>query len=208
MNMTLEQIWRLPATRRGGHSALPEQIDRGLGLSQGASIAKFCYLDKQPVTRQKQYSGDVRKLTLNELLARNLGRIKDARDLTLEEIAKKCRLSQRTIGYYLDPDKRAPTRSGKKGSAKLNEVDALAAGLGVSVWDLLGDTEALLGSELNYSRHAQLLAEHFDDAVPEGSKKAISALIAATQAIDAIFRQVDTPSPSPALTPIAKKHPV
>lgn len=142
MNTTLEQQWQRVATRHGAHLKPPKQIDRGLVSSQDANIAKFCYIDKQPITNRGQYAGKVPKPSLNELLVANLGRIKDARDLTLPYIAKQCGLSQRTIGYYLDPDKRAPTRSGKLGSAKLNEIDALARGLGVSVWDLLGDGSA------------------------------------------------------------------
>ena len=177
MNTTLEQQWQRVATRHGAHLKPPERIDRGLGSSQDANIAKFCYINKQPIANRTQYADKVPKTTLNELLAANLGRIKDARDLTLPYIAKKCGLSQRTIGYYLDPDKRAPTRSGKLGSEKLNEVDALASGLGVSVWDLLGDGSA--GPSRAHSYHAEVLALRFDQMMRVNPGNEADALIAA-----------------------------
>lgn len=88
MNTTLEQQWQRVATRHGAHLKPPKQIDRGLVSSQDANIAKFCYIDKQPIANRTQYADKVPKTTLNELLAANLGRIKDARDLTLPYIAK------------------------------------------------------------------------------------------------------------------------
>jgi len=191
MNTTLEQQWQRVATRHGAHLKPPKQIDRGLVSSQDANIAKFCYIDKQPITNRGQYAGKVPKPSLNELLVANLGRIKDARDLTLPYIAKQCGLSQRTIGYYLDPDKRAPTRSGKLGSAKLNEIDALARGLGVSVWDLLGDGSA--GPSRTYSYHAEVLAMKFDQSVPINSAQSAETLMAAMQAIDAAARPISAP---------------
>lgn len=69
MSTTLEQQWQRVATRHGAHLKPPERIDRGLGSSQDANIAKFCYINKQPIANRTQYADKVPKTTLNELLA-------------------------------------------------------------------------------------------------------------------------------------------
>lgn len=74
---------------------------------------------------------------INEVLARNLRRIAQERQLNTVSLAKACGLSQRTMSNYLSPGLRNPGKSGKAPSAKLTEVAALDEALGVKPWDLL-----------------------------------------------------------------------
>lgn len=74
---------------------------------------------------------------INEVLARNLRRIAEEKNLNTVSLAKACGLSQRSMSNYLSPELRTRGKSGKAPSAKLSEVAALADALGVKPWDLL-----------------------------------------------------------------------
>jgi len=54
-----------------------------------------------------------------------------------QALADKSGVSQRTIGNYLKPTLRDDTSSGKEPSAKVTELNKLAAALGIEVWQLL-----------------------------------------------------------------------
>jgi transcriptional regulator with XRE-family HTH domain len=78
------------------------------------------------------------KLPINEVLAVNLAYFMKKRGFTQAALAARVGLAQRTIGNYLKPSLRqAESKSGKAPSAKLTEVEKIADGLEVQVWELL-----------------------------------------------------------------------
>lgn len=78
------------------------------------------------------------KLPINEVLAVNLAHFMKEKGFTQSSLGRKAGIAQRTIGNYLKPELRqAESKSGKPASAKLTEVEKIADGLGVEVWELL-----------------------------------------------------------------------
>lgn len=105
--------------------------------------------------------------SINQVLANNLARHMEDKELTQMALAGKAKMGQTTVSLYLNPDRRTPGKSGKEPSAKLAEVQRLADALGTELWQLLrppGDPASSL------SRAAQELAQAFD-AVPHGDEK-------------------------------------
>lgn len=77
-------------------------------------------------------------MPINEVLALNLAHFMKERGFTQASLGKKVGLAQRTVGNYLKPSLRnTESKSGKPPSAKLTEVEKIADGLGVEVWELL-----------------------------------------------------------------------
>lgn len=74
---------------------------------------------------------------INAILASNLQHYMESRKLTQKALGEKAGMAQTTIGFYLSPERRKPSKSGKVPSANLGDVQKLAAGLGVQVWELL-----------------------------------------------------------------------
>lgn len=74
---------------------------------------------------------------LNEALAANLKELMEKRGLTQMALAKLCGIGQTTISLYLNPERRRTGADGKPGSAKLTEVEMLAAALDVQPWELI-----------------------------------------------------------------------
>jgi transcriptional regulator with XRE-family HTH domain len=101
-------------------------------------IAKFCAPRKQPIAMQSAQSSAMVKKTLNQILAENLKAVLAARSLSAKELGKKARVSPRTIGNYT-ADEQAFTASGKERSAKLAEIERIAAALDVHPLQLLTD---------------------------------------------------------------------
>lgn len=60
-----------------------------------------------------------------------------ARGFTQAALAAKSSIAQTTISLYLRPGARGDTTTGRAGSPTLANVEALAAALGVEVWELL-----------------------------------------------------------------------
>jgi transcriptional regulator with XRE-family HTH domain len=78
------------------------------------------------------------KPAINDVLAENLRYFMQERGFNQSTLGKKAGLAQRTIGNYLKPSLRqAETKSGKLPSAKLTELEKVAAALGVEPWELL-----------------------------------------------------------------------
>jgi transcriptional regulator with XRE-family HTH domain len=83
--------------------------------------------------------------TLNQILAANLRAQMEKKGLSANALGKLAGLSPRTIANYLrgdDPEAPA-SKSGKKRSAKLEEVEMLAAGLEVPAQALLVDADTV-----------------------------------------------------------------
>lgn len=79
--------------------------------------------------------------TLNQTLAENLSREMARQKLTAKALALKAGVAPNTVGNYLRSDGTDYTASGKERSAKLAEVERIAAALGVSPLSLLTDHE-------------------------------------------------------------------
>jgi transcriptional regulator with XRE-family HTH domain len=75
--------------------------------------------------------------TINRVLARNLAYWMGEARLTQAALAEKAGVSQKTISNYLNPDQRVEGSKGKEPSAKLTELNNIAAALGVDLWQLL-----------------------------------------------------------------------
>lgn len=74
---------------------------------------------------------------LNQALAENLAYYMEQKGLKQMALAKKCGIGQTTISLYLTPERRKMGKDGKPGSAKLTEVEMLAAALELDPVDLL-----------------------------------------------------------------------
>ncbi len=75
---------------------------------------------------------------INEVLAENIAAAMERKGiLSQTELAKRSGLAQTTISNYLHPENRLPGKSGKPPSAKLSEVERIAAALDVESWNLL-----------------------------------------------------------------------
>jgi len=78
---------------------------------------------------------DIQTSALNLALAANLARVMSTRSISQYALAKKSGIAQSTISLYLNPDARQSKRRPR--SAKLAEIEILAAALDVSPLDLL-----------------------------------------------------------------------
>lgn len=93
----------------------------------------------------------VSKTPINQVLAENLAHFMEERGLNQVALSRKSGVSQRSISNYLNPDARAAGKSGKAPSAKLSEVELIAASLDIEAWQLLRkmtDTERVLYSSV------------------------------------------------------------
>ena len=63
------------------------------------------------------------KMPINEVLAVNLAYFMAEQGHTQASLARKVGVAQRTIGYFLKPELRQESKSGKAPSAKLTEVE-------------------------------------------------------------------------------------
>jgi hypothetical protein len=78
------------------------------------------------------------KKTLNQILADNL-KTRMGEVWTQASLSAASKVAQTTISLYLSPDRRKASATGKAPSAKLSEVEKLAAALGCSPLSLLTD---------------------------------------------------------------------
>lgn len=53
------------------------------------------------------------------------------------QLAKDAGISQTSLGFILDPDRRQPTKSGKQKGPTLVQIEKIAGALKVPVWELL-----------------------------------------------------------------------
>lgn len=81
------------------------------------------------------------KKTLNQVLAENL-KAQMGDKWVQKTLAAASGIGQTTISLYLNPDRRKSGATGKAPSAKLSEVERLAAALGCSPLTLLTDKSA------------------------------------------------------------------
>lgn len=112
---------------------------------------------------------------INQVLADNLKHYMDKHGLKQSALAQKSGVAQTTISLYLRPGSRELGAKGKAPSAKLTEVQMLADGLGVEVWELLrhykpGEREAYQGLEATFQQLRQLASQ--PPAVEVRNKKA------------------------------------
>lgn len=88
------------------------------------TLADICWMKKKPI---------------NDVLAVNLKHFMTEKGFSQSSLAAKSGVAQRTIGNYLNAELRYAevSKTGKPPSAKLAEVERIADGLGVEVWELL-----------------------------------------------------------------------
>jgi transcriptional regulator with XRE-family HTH domain len=121
-------------------------------------IAKFCALRKQPIAILPPQSSAMAEKTLNQILAENLRAVLAARALSDKELGKKANVSPRTIANY-KADEQEFTAKGKERSAKLAEIERIAAALDLHPLQLLTDRS-------EQERRAQEIAQILAGQVP------------------------------------------
>lgn len=75
--------------------------------------------------------------SINQVLASNLRYWMDNAELSQAALAEKAGVSQKTISNYLNPEQRDSGKTGREPSAKLAELDRIAAALSIGVWQLV-----------------------------------------------------------------------
>ncbi len=105
----------------------------------GYILAKFCYAHKQHFAKPSREDVTMAGKPINEVLANNLRHHMERQELTQMALSAKADLAQTTVSLYLSPGRRQISKSGKVPSAKLSEVESLAAALNIDVWRLLRD---------------------------------------------------------------------
>lgn len=108
-------------------------------------IAKFCGMRKRPFADYTQQSLAMAAKSLNQVLGENLLALMTARNISANALGPVAGLAPNTIGNYLKAasgDREVNPTSGKERSAKLAEVEMLAAALNVEVLSLLTDKDA------------------------------------------------------------------
>lgn len=79
------------------------------------------------------------KVLITEVLARNLRCAMNEHPLirgSQNELARRSKVAQTSIGYMLNPQTRAPTKRGDS-SPKLTQIDKVARALGLQAWQLV-----------------------------------------------------------------------
>lgn len=160
-----QTVLQRPASRPGVHQAGEALIDQD-SSSLGATIAKLCYVVKQPIANNLPDTDVMLKKPINEVFAANLARLMAEQKKTQKSLAAESGVGQTTIGLYLNPGRRLVSASGKAPSAKLTEVEMLACGLNVGVLDLLQDHTAKASSKAKargaFGEMASLIANRID----------------------------------------------
>lgn len=122
----------LPRTSAGEKLVSDLRFD-GL-CAHAETIAKLCYSFKQHFASNKLHTAG---MNVNDILAANLARLMTQHAMTQQKLAKESGVAQTTVSLYLNPQRRQPSATGKIPSAKLTEVEKLAAALQVDTWELL-----------------------------------------------------------------------
>lgn len=102
-------------------------------------FAKFCAPVKQPIASHGPQSLAMARKSLNQVLAENLRSLMGDHGLSAAELGRRAKVAPNTIGNYLRLDEPQHTARGKERSAKLTEVEAIAAVLGIHPMALLTD---------------------------------------------------------------------
>lgn len=103
----------------------------------------FCYMRKQHIASKEMQTVSMNVSPLNKALAENLAHHMQRQGLSQMALAKKCGVGQTTISLYLSPERRKEGKDAKPGSAKLTEVEMLAAALDVEPWELVRPLDGL-----------------------------------------------------------------
>lgn len=149
MSTTRQRQPRFRPNRHGGGlraSELESQIIATC-TENSKTLLSRTEISAQHFAKPEQDTAQVSKTPINQVLAENLAHFMEEKGLKQAALSKKCGVSQRSISNYLNPEKRAAGKAGKEPSAKLSEVELIADGLEIEVWQLLRamtDTERAL----------------------------------------------------------------
>lgn len=135
-----------------------------------SSVAKFCAKNKQHFAREPQDIQRMADESIVHVVARAINWHMKRLELTESALGKKAKVSPRTVGNFLRPEKREVSASGKVPSGKLTELEMIAAALGVSFVDLVQDqTPEAREQQVRVQMAMQLLAGHTPVAKPGDS---------------------------------------
>lgn len=118
------------------------------------SIAKLCDTGKQDFATSSVKTFAVERKPINQVLAEALDYFMDPY-WTNSSLARASRIAEGTIRNYRDPEKRTVGKSGKPGSAKLTELEAMAAAMGLQAADLITDMSTAEREKLYRLRAAE-----------------------------------------------------
>jgi hypothetical protein len=130
----------------------------GLGV-HAASVAKFCGARKQHFAPGVAHTLLVAEKTETQIVAEALRYYMGDR-WNNTTLGKAAEVSANTIANCLDPDKRAPSASGKVPSVKVTELGRIARALGLTAADLLTDATDEERRATYRKRAAAYYAEH------------------------------------------------
>jgi transcriptional regulator with XRE-family HTH domain len=120
---------------------IQEAFDFGIQASgicrHAAILVKDSSTIKEHFPSQPLQARQVAVKDINQIVAENLKHWMKEANLSQQALADRAGVSQKTISNYLSPQQRVQGTSGKKGSPKLYELDKIAQGLGVEVWQLM-----------------------------------------------------------------------
>jgi transcriptional regulator with XRE-family HTH domain len=112
-----------------------------IGASIAAKIAKYCYECKQPIASNGWEIPHVSPVTAEKpitvVIAENLAHYMERAGVTQDALAQKSGVGQTTVGLYLHPERRLPSKSGKLPSPKVTELAQIAAALEIELWQIM-----------------------------------------------------------------------
>lgn len=106
-----------------------------------ANIAKLCALGKQHIASRIGQVQGMKSKSLNQVLAERLAQEMAARGLSAKRLGELAEVAPNTVSNYLKRADPTYSKSGKEQSAKLAEVERIAAALGLHALSLLTDPE-------------------------------------------------------------------
>lgn len=125
-----------PCVQEAGH--LGNQV---VLFAHADTLAKYCYEIKQPIALIEGHdccmTAKAVEKPINDVIADNLAFFMAERGLNQSTLAAASGIGQTTIGMYLKPSLRQPSKSGKQPSAKVTELAQIAAALGIQSWQLM-----------------------------------------------------------------------
>ena len=113
------------------------------------------------------------KKSENDVIAENLRRLMGQRGMVQTQVAEKSGVGQTTVSNYLNPGNRKPGAKGKVPSAKVSELEMIAAALGVECWELMRPMDSARAQALDGLEKAlDALSAISAQKLPSGNKRA------------------------------------
>lgn len=100
-------------------------------------LVKHSSIVKEHITSALRHPQCVTEKHINQVVAENLAYWMGEAKMTQAALAAAAGVSQKTISNYLNPSQRSEGTTGKHPSAKISELELIAAALHIKVWQLM-----------------------------------------------------------------------